>query len=97
MAGSHPLPLWRCMHNTVFRPVLMPCCAALQSDQKLIGNGNAGLYFSVLQSNGAISRALAGQVRSRARSRGWLGLQHSAPSSAFVRTHSEQRVITTLV
>ena len=29
---------------------------------KLIGRGNAGLYFSVLQSNGAISRVLSGQL-----------------------------------
>ena len=29
---------------------------------KLIGRGHAGLYFAVLQSNGAIARALAGQL-----------------------------------
>ena len=29
---------------------------------KLIGRGNAGLYFSVLQSNGAISRVVSGQL-----------------------------------
>ena len=29
---------------------------------KLIGRGNAGLYFSVLQSNGAMSRVLSGQL-----------------------------------
>ena len=34
---------------------------------KLIGKGNAGLYFAVLQSNGAISRVLAGQLVGLAR------------------------------
>eukprot|EP00622_Pseudochattonella_farcimen_P006824 FR742691.1.p1 GENE.FR742691.1~~FR742691.1.p1 ORF type:complete len:237 (+),score=18.43 FR742691.1:2-712(+) len=29
---------------------------------KLIGQGNAGLYFSVLQSNGAVARAILGQL-----------------------------------
>merc|ERR1719221_552102 len=29
---------------------------------KLIGKGNAGLYFSVLQSNGAVSRMISGQL-----------------------------------
>lgn len=29
---------------------------------KLIGRGNAGLYFAVLQSNGAISRVISGQL-----------------------------------
>ena len=29
---------------------------------KLIGAGNAGLYFAVLQSNGALARAAFGQL-----------------------------------
>ena len=37
-------------------------CVHIPADSKLVGSGNAGMYFSVLQSNGAISRVLAGQL-----------------------------------
>jgi len=37
-----------------------PATQALYS--KLIGKGNAGLYFAMLQSNGAVSRVLSGQI-----------------------------------
>merc|ERR1712185_781080 len=53
-------------------PLFVAACAALLAADpgpvvlglysKLIGAGNAGLYFAVLQSNGAIARAAFGQV-----------------------------------
>jgi len=60
--GSRKIPVWLFVACLVWYDSgnIMPATQALYS--RLIGKGNAGLYFSILQCNGAIGRALAGEI-----------------------------------